>query len=144
MLRMPHAAPDDSTEPDAGARRRRLLLLLLLRLPRRHRQQLEKRGQRGQRRRRGAAAVLLLGVGVALLAPPRLLPELPAELAAAIAQLEDGDLPPQQALAAARILITRVPAAAAADLPLDSQARRRLLAGLGRAAMAARGAGAPA
>ncbi len=88
---------------------------------------------------RAGTAVLLLA-GVALLAPRRLLPELPAELRPVIAQLEDADLPPRQALAAARILIARVPPAAAPTLGLEEADRRRLLAGLGRAAEAARGA----
>jgi hypothetical protein len=110
-------APNDSTERHGSAPRPALR-------------------RQGLRRSAGTAAALLLGV--CLLLPPRLLPELPAELQAAIAQLEDGDLPPRQALAAARVLIARVPPAAAAGLPLDAEERRRLLAGLGRAADAAR------
>jgi hypothetical protein len=107
------AGPHDSTERSAGAPR--------LRWP------------------RGAVPALLLGA--CLLLPARLLPELPVELQAAIAQLEDGDLPPRQALAAARILIARVPPAAAPSLALEPPNRRRLLAGLGRAAEAASTAG---
>jgi hypothetical protein len=122
---MPHADPDDSTEPGTGAGRR----------PRRTR--------RHRRRHRRTTVALLLGA--ALLLPARLLPELPTELQAAIAQLEDADLPPRQALAAARILIARLPPAAVLGLALESPDRRRLLAGLGRAAEAARaGAADPA
>jgi len=59
-----------------------------------------------------------------------------------LATLEDASLPPRQALAAARELMERVPAVAAeSGLPLDDAERRRLLAGLGRAALAAGGGG---
>src|SRR5579864_2316798 len=59
-----------------------------------------------------------------------------------LATLEDASLPPRQVLAAARELMERVPAVAAeSGLPLDDAERRRLLAGLGRAALAAGGGG---
>src|SRR6202521_3821520 len=61
--------------------------------------------------------------------------------ARAIAELEDASLPPQRAMAAARELMALVPAAAAeSGLPLDPAGRRRLLAGFGRAVIAASGA----
>jgi hypothetical protein len=60
-----------------------------------------------------------------------------------LAELEDAGLPPRRVLAAARELMERVPASAAEHgLPLDPAERRRLLAGLGRAALAAGGGGA--
>ncbi|HEY6320402.1 MAG TPA: hypothetical protein VJA16_02455 [Thermoanaerobaculia bacterium] len=71
-------------------------------------------------------------------------PEPAAAAAAAaardLAELEDASLPPQRALAAARELMERVPASATGrGLPLDPAERRRLLAGLGRAVLAAGG-----
>lgn len=64
-----------------------------------------------------------------------------AAAARVLAELEDASLPPQRVLAAARELMERVPASAAEHgLPQDSAERRRLLAGLGRAMLAA-GAG---
>lgn len=87
-----------------------------------------------------AATALLLGAR-----PPAALPApggAEEPLRAVVAQLADGDLPPQSALAAARQLMARVPAAAAErTLTLDPQQRRRLLAGFGRAASAAGAAG---
>jgi hypothetical protein len=87
-----------------------------------------------------AATALLLGAR-----PPAALPApggAEEPLRAVVAQLADGDLPPQSALAAARQLMARVPAAAAErTLTLDPQQRRRLLAGFGRAAAAAGAAG---
>jgi hypothetical protein len=60
--------------------------------------------------------------------------------AAAVAELEDGALPPWRALAAARELMARVPAAAIEErLALDPPGRERLLAGFGRAIAAAIG-----
>jgi hypothetical protein len=68
--------------------------------------------------------------------PPR---ETAAPAARDLAELEDAGLPPQRALAAAQELMTRVPAAAAGrGLPVDPAKRGRLLAGLGRAVLAAR------
>ena len=59
-----------------------------------------------------------------------------------LVELEDASLPPQRVLAAARELMERVPAAATGrGLPLDPAERRRLLAGLGRAVLAAGGGG---
>jgi len=63
----------------------------------------------------------------------------PAAAARDLAELEDAALSPQRALAAAQELMARVPAAAAGrGLPVDPAERRRLLAGLGRAVLAAR------
>jgi hypothetical protein len=83
---------------------------------------------------------LLLMLGGAWAAPQ------PAAAAAApardLAELEDASLPPQRVLAAARELVERVPASATGrGLPLDPAERRRLLAGLGRAVLAAGGDG---
>lgn len=84
-----------------------------------------------------AAALGALLLGVSPPGPPA------DPLRAAIAQLEDADLPAGSVLAAARELTARVPGVAAErTLGLDPPARRRLLAGLGRAAIAA-GAGGP-
>ena len=59
-----------------------------------------------------------------------------------LAELEDAGLPPQRVLAAPRELMARVPAAAAGSgLPQGPAERRRLLAGLGRAVVAARAGG---
>jgi hypothetical protein len=61
---------------------------------------------------------------------------------AAVAELEDGELPSRRALAAARELMARVPAAAIEErLALDPPGRERLLAGFGRAVEAAIGGG---
>jgi hypothetical protein len=77
-----------------------------------------------------ALGALLLGVS-----PPGPLAD---PLRAAIAQIEDADLPAGSVLAAARELTARVPGVAAErTLGLDPPARRRLLAGFGRAAIAA-------
>ncbi len=78
-------------------------------------------------------------ISLQLLAGAWAAPELGGAAAARdLAELEDAALPPPRALAAARELMARVPAAAAErGLPLDPAARRRLLAGLGRAALAA-------
>jgi hypothetical protein len=82
-----------------------------------------------------ALGALLLGVS-----PPGPLAD---PLRAAIAQLEDADLPAGSVLAAAHELTARVPGVAVErTLGLDPPARRRLLAGFGRAAIAA-GAGGP-
>src|SRR5579863_2323087 len=88
----------------------------------------------------GAAALLGWGGLAAALvvrtaAPPVPPPATAEVLRAAVARLEDGALPPAQALAAARELMARLPAAAAdRTLALDPPERRRLLAGFGRAA----------
>jgi hypothetical protein len=67
----------------------------------------------------------------------------PAAAARELAELEDASLPPQRVLAAARELMKQVPASATGrGLPLDPAGRRRLLAGLGRAVLAAGGDGA--
>src|SRR5216683_1380913 len=65
-------------------------------------------------------------------------PRATAAAARVLAELENASLPPQRALAAARELMERVPASAAEHgLPLDAAGRRRLLAGLARAVLAA-------
>lgn len=96
-------------------------------------------------------ACLLIPLQLMLAGPPAAAaaPEPAAAAAAAaapaardLAELEDASLPPQQVLAAARELMERVPGSATGHgLPLDPAERRRLLAGLGRAALAAGGDG---
>src|ERR1700724_1462400 len=75
--------------------------------------------------------------------PAAAAPAAAARELAELEELEDASLPPQRVLAAARELMKQVPASATGrGLPLDPAGRRRLLAGLGRAVLAAGGDGA--
>src|ERR1700724_1467971 len=69
--------------------------------------------------------------------PAAAAPAAAARELAELEELEDASLPPQRVLAAARELMKQVPASATGrGLPLDPAGRRRLVAALGRAALA--------